>query len=445
VPEEIGSFWKRKLAGEPWSDAVALPLAASPSGRRLTASDSVGTRARCAGASPTDDPCPQLPSSTMSRPGSGRDPSFRTTIPDEGGLHVPFPSRSGVNEGLRGSSGLASLRDSGVGAVIRERFHHTNAHTASRVVLCVEGGGMRGIVSGGMLVALADLGLLQYFDCIYGVSAGAVNAAYCLSGQVPEGISIYLDHINDRRFLSFRRGMRGDLIDLDYLTNTVLSERCRLDSVAMLNSRVPVKAAVLDLATGTSTAFALTGTQSDILQVLRAAVTVAGCVRAPHEIRGGWYADAAIVDPVGLGCAERDGYTHAVVLLSRPRSSWPRQHGKLEEWLLSSRLTHWPTTIHSLLASREETYKRWMHHLHLLQVSEDRRLVIVRPAHTARTFETRRTSLERAYRDGYDAARAVATSWLPANGNPLTQPHTSLATSRGRSWAAAQPQLPQDA
>ena len=48
--------------------------------------------------------------------------------------------------------------------------------------LVVEGGGMRGCVSGGALQALADLGLRDIFDAVYGSSAGAINSTYFLTG-----------------------------------------------------------------------------------------------------------------------------------------------------------------------------------------------------------------------------------------------------------------------
>jgi predicted acylesterase/phospholipase RssA len=46
----------------------------------------------------------------------------------------------------------------------------------ARIVLVIEGGGMRGAVSGGMALALHELGLAGAFDAAYGSSAGALNA-----------------------------------------------------------------------------------------------------------------------------------------------------------------------------------------------------------------------------------------------------------------------------
>jgi hypothetical protein len=41
-----------------------------------------------------------------------------------------------------------------------------------RIVLAIEGGGMRGTVSAGMAFALYELGLVDAFDAVYGSSAG---------------------------------------------------------------------------------------------------------------------------------------------------------------------------------------------------------------------------------------------------------------------------------
>lgn len=50
--------------------------------------------------------------------------------------------------------------------------------------LVVEGGGMRGIVTGAMLMGLQDMGLTHCFDAVYGASAGAINSTYFLTGNL---------------------------------------------------------------------------------------------------------------------------------------------------------------------------------------------------------------------------------------------------------------------
>lgn len=54
----------------------------------------------------------------------------------------------------------------------------------TQVGLAIEGGGMRGCVSAGMIAAVSTLGLMDTFDAVYGSSAGSLVGAYAIAGQV---------------------------------------------------------------------------------------------------------------------------------------------------------------------------------------------------------------------------------------------------------------------
>ncbi len=81
--------------------------------------------------------------------------------------------------------------------------------------LGVEGGGMRGIVSAGMLLALKDLDILDIFDYFVGISAGSLNLAYILSGQSTIVTEFYFDQMTDKKNLSLRPTHRGDRLVMD--------------------------------------------------------------------------------------------------------------------------------------------------------------------------------------------------------------------------------------
>src|SRR5215831_14579509 len=70
-----------------------------------------------------------------------------------------------------------------------------------KVALIVEGGAMRGVISCAALMALEELELTDVFDEVYGASAGAVNAAYFLTGQADYATTIYYQKINNTRFI----------------------------------------------------------------------------------------------------------------------------------------------------------------------------------------------------------------------------------------------------
>src|ERR1700729_2574496 len=63
------------------------------------------------------------------------------------------------------------------------------------LALSVEGGGMRGVVSGAMPIALRDLGLAGLFDRFYGTSSGSMNLAYFAADGGWDALSVYYDHL----------------------------------------------------------------------------------------------------------------------------------------------------------------------------------------------------------------------------------------------------------
>ena len=68
--------------------------------------------------------------------------------------------------------------------------------------LVLEGGGMRGIYTAGVLDVFLDHDIS--FDGVIGVSAGAVHGASFVSGQKERSIRYYKKYCNDKRFMSFK-------------------------------------------------------------------------------------------------------------------------------------------------------------------------------------------------------------------------------------------------
>ena len=74
--------------------------------------------------------------------------------------------------------------------------------SGARIALVVEGGGMRGAVTGGMVLVLDELGLAASFDAAYGSSAGTLNAMWLVSGRVREGVPTWTDPALVRQLIS---------------------------------------------------------------------------------------------------------------------------------------------------------------------------------------------------------------------------------------------------
>lgn len=71
-----------------------------------------------------------------------------------------------------------------MGHLLKERSRNPGTREASaHIALCIEGGGLRGAVTGGMACAIEELGLLHCFDSVFASSVGSLTGAYLVSGE----------------------------------------------------------------------------------------------------------------------------------------------------------------------------------------------------------------------------------------------------------------------
>jgi predicted acylesterase/phospholipase RssA len=81
-----------------------------------------------------------------------------------------------------------------------------------KIALVIEGGGMRGCVTAGMVCAIDYLGLRDCVDIVYGSSAGSIIGAYFVTGQLPWfGPELYYDQLTtaNKSFIDTNRMLRA--------------------------------------------------------------------------------------------------------------------------------------------------------------------------------------------------------------------------------------------
>jgi predicted patatin/cPLA2 family phospholipase len=188
-----------------------------------------------------------------------------------------------------------------------------------RVALVIEGGGMRGAYSGGMVRALEQAGLRNGFDEIFGTSAGAFNAAAFATGDGDGAAAIYADDLSGTRFIDFRRPLtrRGRLIDLDYLIDDVLNTSKPLDYAALMAAPAPVRPVATDAVTLAAHAFDDLRSPAEWRAALRATACIPLLAGSPVRLHDQLWIDGSISEPVALSRALTGGATHVLTLLSR--------------------------------------------------------------------------------------------------------------------------------
>lgn len=182
--------------------------------------------------------------------------------------------------------------------------------------LVLEGGGMRGLYTIGVLDAFMDLGIT--FDYVIGVSAGACNGVSYLSGQRGRNLRIDLAYGADKRYVSLRNFIRtGSMFGMDFIFDEIPHRLDPFDYDALHKNPCEFITGVTDVETGQPVYFDkshLAGNST----VLRASSAIP--VFSPMvEYRGRKYLDGGTSDPIPVRKALEDGCDRVVVVLTQAR------------------------------------------------------------------------------------------------------------------------------
>ncbi|MEN3305766.1 MAG: hypothetical protein V7603_1968 [Micromonosporaceae bacterium] len=187
-----------------------------------------------------------------------------------------------------------------------------------KIGLAVEGGGIRGVVSAAMLCALEELGMARAFDAVYSASSGAINSAYFLIGGSWYPLSIYYDDLATRKFVDFRRFLRGHILDLDYAFGVVVDQVKPLNYDAVVASPIPLHIAVT-LADEIRTEVVSDYTsRADLRHALIASAWLPVALKGTTDFRGKRAVDGGVLIPHPYRIALQDGCTHVLSLSTRP-------------------------------------------------------------------------------------------------------------------------------
>ena len=194
-----------------------------------------------------------------------------------------------------------------------------NRPDGARLALVVEGGGMRGAVSGGMALALDELGLAQAFDAAYGSSAGTLNAMWLLSGRVREGIPTWTDPVLVRELMSRRRIVgRRPIVDIETLVETRYEQLAPGLFDAVLASPTELHPLATEVTTGEAVDLHPYIRDRESLRLaIRASATLPLLAGRPVTVDGRRFLDAGLSAAIPFRAAFAQGATHVLLLRSR--------------------------------------------------------------------------------------------------------------------------------
>ena len=190
----------------------------------------------------------------------------------------------------------------------------TERTKGASVGLVLEGGGMRGAFTAGVLDFWMEKGLL--LKDVYGVSAGACQACSYLCHQLGRGLRVWTDYINDPRFCSMRSLLTtGDLFGAKLNYDLVPRVYDPLDDAAFKASGARFTAVVTNAVTGEAEYLPITDMQRDVA-IIRASASLP-LISRMVRIGGKAYLDGGVADSIPIRRSIEDGHAFNVVVLTQ--------------------------------------------------------------------------------------------------------------------------------
>jgi predicted patatin/cPLA2 family phospholipase len=272
--------------------------------------------------------------------------------------------------------------------------------------LAVEGGGMRGVVSGAMLVALDDLGLKNVFDGYYGTSSGSMNLAYFLTNWRWEALRMYYDFLAPNDFISLSRPLRHrkPIVDMNLLYDEIMHDVLPLDfeAAAAAVPRLHVAVSAVDEGRGIIKSAFKDG--DELRQYLRAGAWLPILAGTPEVIEGRRYVDGGVFFANPMYVAMEDSCTHILSLSTRPEGPG-RVKPSLWQHYLARHLDRWHKGAGDVYLSE---IRRYIHHRNSIGFGETEvegtkvfRLATASTGHSVGRLTTDRGQLLQGIRAGY--------------------------------------------
>lgn len=267
-----------------------------------------------------------------------------------------------------------------------------------KIGIVLEGGGMRGIYTAGVLDFFINKNI--YFPYVIGVSAGACHALNYLSGQKGRDKDIALKFLGDKRYLSFRNLIRtGEIFGFDFIFGELSEKLLPFDYETFEKSKQELVVGVTNCVTGQCEYFYKSKTSTDeILKVVRASSSLP-FISKEVIINGKAYMDGGISSSIPLKKAIDDGCEYNIVVLTRNKG-YRKKPSKLTRKL--SKLKY--RNFRGLSKAVGERYKKYNSELEFVEhMEKEGKVFVIRPQKhiNVSRVEKDKNKIFQLYKQGY--------------------------------------------
>lgn len=266
--------------------------------------------------------------------------------------------------------------------------------------LVLEGGGMKGIYTAGVLDFFLDKEI-GFSNC-YGVSAGACCMCSYLSGQRKRAYRTNVDYLGQKSYCSVQSLLKtGDLFGADMCYGLIPDYLDPYDYDAFNKYPGKAYAVVTNIKTGKAEYILLEDMHKDIAAVRASASMplVSRNVRIGNDL----YLDGGIADSIPIRHSIKDGNRKNVIVMTKEEGYIRQPAESAQLALVKARYVRYPK-IYELMRERHITYNSTVQYIEAQR--EQGNIFVIRPKHKSNVgrVEKDRAKLEALYKEGYQDA-----------------------------------------
>ena len=270
--------------------------------------------------------------------------------------------------------------------------------------LVLEGGGLRGVFTCGVLDCFMDKGIR--FPFTVGVSAGACNGLSYMSGQRGGAKSSNIDLMDKHHYVGFKYLLtQGCIMDYKLLFEDFPEKIIPYDYEAYFANTDRFVMVTTNCLTGKAEYLEEKSDSKRVMDIVRASSSLPYVTKITY-VDGVPMLDGGIADSIPVEYAKSQGYERMVVILTRNKG-----YRKNEKQLPVPKVIYrkYPE-LRKTLASRNAQYNRTMEMIERLE--EEGSLTVIRPVHPIEVdrMEKDTDKLRALYQEGYELAESFLSS-----------------------------------
>lgn len=263
--------------------------------------------------------------------------------------------------------------------------------------LVLEGGGMKGIYTAGVLDFFLDKGI--EFSGVYGVSAGACHMCSYLSKQKGRALDISIDYLDSKRYCSVESLLTtGDLFNADTCYKLIPDYLYPFDHDAFEKYEGKAYSVVTNIVTGRPEYLRLRDMRKDIIAIQASASLP--LVSRNVKINGKLYLDGGISDAIPLQKSILDGHRKNVVIMTKELGYVRKETHPAQLALIKARYLKYPK-IYELMAERHHNYNRCLEFIERQKESGVAFVIRPRKKSDVGRIEKDKEKMIALYKEGY--------------------------------------------